>query len=493
MEELFQELLQQENVRERLIALRERLRAGEDPRRLKKLADAQGNPFGELLHHADPKVRKNAALLLGELGCQQQLTELFEAYQREETLFVRADYLKAMQQLDYSVCRPELKERLEEMTAGEIPAECQKHYREEIRQLEQMLITEGKRERHGFCGLDQPFDVVLTTNRLHRETTADEIREYPVMLTPLGVKVTGARPADLLSLRTFRELLFALNVKTVGPDPVECGKALAASDLMEVLERGLGRLERCAFRITVLGSLTLEQRSSFAKRCGFELEQRTARRLVNAPKNYEVELRLYPRRDGTYLPLVKCFGLMDERFSYRRETVAASMHPSQAALMAALAKPYLKEGAQVLDPFCGVGTMLLERDRAVAAGTMYGVDIFGEAVDKARANAKAADRKIYFVHKDFLEFTHEYLFDEIFTDMPPRGKRTKEEQEQLYAGFFGQAARLLEPGGILVMYSNEEGQIKKQLRLKGGFRLLKEYPIQEKGGYAMYIIGKRKA
>ena len=95
MEELFQELLQQENVRERLIALRERLRAGEDPRRLKKLADAQGNPFGELLHHADPKVRKNAALLLGELGCQQQLTELSDlSRQRGQMLGSLAHELK---------------------------------------------------------------------------------------------------------------------------------------------------------------------------------------------------------------------------------------------------------------------------------------------------------------------------------------------------------------------------------------------------------------
>lgn len=493
MEEIVQELLQQENVREKLIALRERLRAGEDARRLKQLMEEKGNPLGELLHHEDPKVRKNAALLLGELGCQEQLAELFLVYQQEETLFVRADYLKAMQQLDYGACLPQLQQRLEEMVADEVPPERQKHYREEIRQLEQMLLAEGKRERHGFCGMDKPFDVVLVTNRLHRETTVSEIPKYPVVLTPLGVKVTGAKPSDLLSARTFRELLFSLNVKAVGPDPVECGGALAASDLMEVLERGLGQLGTCTFRITVMGRLTLEQRSSFAKRCGFELEQRTARRLVNAPKDYEVELKLYPRRDGAYLPLVKFLGFPDGRFSYRRKTVASSMHPSQAALMAALAKPYLKEKGQILDPFCGVGTMLLERDQAVGAGTMYGVDIFGEAVAGARENAQAADRKIYVVHKDFMEFTHAYLFDEIFTDMPPRGKRTKEEQEQLYAGFFRQADRLLVPGGIIVMYSNEEGQIKKQLRLTGEFRLLKEYPMQEKGGYAMYIIGKRKA
>ena len=37
----------------------------------------------------------------------------------------------------------------------------------------------------------------------------------------------------------------------------------------------------------------------------------------------------------------------------------------------------LKENAQILDPFCGVGTMLIERDIRVPAREKYGIDIFG--------------------------------------------------------------------------------------------------------------------
>lgn len=43
------------------------------------------------------------------------------------------------------------------------------------------------------------------------------------------------------------------------------------------------------------------------------------------------------------------------------------MHPSLAALIMELAAPYLKENAQIIDPFCGVGTMLIERDIRVPA------------------------------------------------------------------------------------------------------------------------------
>ena len=40
-----------------------------------------------------------------------------------------------------------------------------------------------------------------------------------------------------------------------------------------------------------------------------------------------------------------------------------------------LAKPYLKEDAAVLDPFCGVGTMLIERNKVLPARSLYGIDI----------------------------------------------------------------------------------------------------------------------
>lgn len=492
IEDIFQEVLQDNHVRENLIALKEKLRRDGGKEALDTLVAQKGNPFVELICHEDAKVRRNAALILGELEYGQCMEQLAAAYQKEQTLFVRADYLKAMQKLEYSAYLPMLRQRYSQMTAEEIPMESRKHYREEIRQLQRMLMTGSEKQHRVFSGTDRCFDIVLTTNRRHREVTAGQIREYPVTLIPLGVRAADARPGKLFKIRTFREMLFALNVKAIGPDPLAGARTLAESDLLQVLERGLGKLERCYFRITVVGAMTLEQRSSFSKRCGFELEQQTGRRMMNAPEGYEAELRLYQRRDGTFLPLLKFSGLPDSRFAYRRKTVSTSMHPSNAALMAALARPYLKEHAQVLDPFCGVGTMLIERNLAVPAGTMYGVDLFGDAISGARENSKAAGHKIYFVQRDFMEFSHEYQFDEIFTDMPARGKRTREEQDKLYAGFFAKASELLAPGGIIIMYSNERGYIRKQLRLREEFRLFQEYSIQQKGDYSVFIIGKKK-
>ena len=133
--------------------------------------------------------------------------------------------------------------------------------------------------------------------------------------------------------------------------------------------------------------------------------------------------------------------------------------------------------------------MLVERDLLVPAGDMYGTDIFGEAITGARENAKAAGMNINYIHRDAFDFTHKYLFDEIVTDMPDRGKKTREEQDRFYGQFFEKAAELLKAGGVMVMYSDENGFVKKHLRLRSDFYLRKEYCIREKEGYYLFIIG----
>ena len=110
--------------------------------------------------------------------------------------------------------------------------------------------------------------------------------------------------------------------------------------------------------------------------------------------------------------------------------------------------------AQIMDPFCGVGTMLIERNKLVPAREMYGIDLFGEAIAKARENTQNAGGRIWYINRDFFDFTHDYKFDEIITDMPPRGKKTKEEQDAFYARFFANKGGLygLSKGQSLFRY-----------------------------------------
>lgn len=90
-----------EDVRKNLIELRKLLKT--EPGSAAWQRDRQRclSLMLKLLKHEDAKVRKNAALILGEMGCQDALDALFYAYECEEKLFVKSAYLTAMSQLDY--------------------------------------------------------------------------------------------------------------------------------------------------------------------------------------------------------------------------------------------------------------------------------------------------------------------------------------------------------------------------------------------------------
>lgn len=496
LKQLYGEILNKENLRENLAALRKRVKEGKELEAFRQLLLEKGPEeaeqlFEELFRQEDPKVRKHGALLAGELQEELLSGALYRAYEREGTLFARSAYLKAMLNLDMTFCLEPLKQHFGKLLKQEVPPENQKHYREEMTLLRELLSLYQNREHHEFTGYGERYDVILTTNRNYREITAKQVHESRVFFNSLGVKAPGAQLKELLKIRTFQDLLFGLDVVSLEAEPEQAALGLAGSDLWELLQKAHGGGREFRFRITLSGRMMPEKRGTFVKKCSFTLEQESGGRLRNAPSDYEIELLLLERAEGTLLPLVKLHTLKDPRFSYRKHSLPVSVKPSAAALFAWLAKPYLKEGAQVLDPFCGVGTMLLERDKLVKAGTMYGIDIFGEAIRKARENTERSGREIYYVNRDFFAFAHEYLFDEIFTNMPVRGKKTKEEQEIFYQKFFVQAECLLKPGGILILYSNEKGYIRKQIRLQGNFKLMQEYPMDQKDNFSLFIMKKR--
>ncbi|MGN0271550.1 MAG: methyltransferase, partial [Lachnospiraceae bacterium] len=132
--------------------------------------------------------------------------------------------------------------------------------------------------------------------------------------------------------------------------------------------------------------------------------------------------------------------------------------------------------------------MLIERKAAYPAKALYGVDTYGDAIQGARENTELAGENIHYVHRDFFDFTHRDRFDELIANMPAKGKKTKEEQDAFYQQFFEKAGTLLKKRGIMVLYTNETGFVKKQLRLHREFGLLKEYCIREKEGYCLFII-----
>lgn len=502
MESFYKELLEQINVRKNLSALRQWLKEGGSGELLSGKIKENEELFLGFLENEDPKTRKNAALLFGDLAYESAVDSLFAAYEKEETLFVRSSYLEALdsyqvERIAASSILPGLKGRLEELQQVALTEENRKHVEEELRSLRKLLIRCEGIEKHQFDMKQRENRILLVTNRIHREVVRKMVEEYGhTAIHPLGVLVETDNLYSLLQVRTYREMLFLdreQESQWVSKNPEEAAQMLAPWMLKLCRKYHVPGPRQEAdsfyFRVECKSHMTLEERSRFTKRLGARLEQISGGSLVNSTGDYEVELRLIENREGMFFPCIRFCAMPDHRFDYRKHAISASIHPSTAALIMELARPFMQEKAQLMDPFCGVGTMLIERDIAVPAGDKYATDIFGTAIEMGRENARLAGEKINFIHRDFFDFHHEYQFDEIITNMPLRGKKSKEEMDRLYERFFSKALEILKREALIVMYTNEVGFVKKQLRLHREFRLLQETAMQKKTGFYLLIIG----
>lgn len=495
LENCYEELKDNKNTRENLSRLRSEIK---DPAAKKKLLElvGDGGLLVAFLTNDEPKVRKNAALLLGDLEVQQAAAALLKAYQEETTLFVKSAYLTALSKLDVTEYRTFLKERLEELTGTEPATDEKKHVDAQIRELEQILTALEGISRHTFTELKEEHEILLTASRELREVTLGETAAVPssvrrkAALHPLGVLVRTRELLPFAGLRTYRELLFLIHTaQHVEKEPKAAAAAIWNSDMPGLLLECHKEHTPFYFRLELRGRMELDKKSHFAKRFAAELERLSGRTLLNSTRDYEVEIRLVETKEGYFVPFLRLLTVPVKRFSYRRNAISASIHPASAAMLAELAKPWLKEDAQILDPFCGVGTMLIERDIKVPAREKYGIDIFGDAIRMARENAAAAGEAINFINRDYFDFQHRYKFDEIITNFPVRGRKTKEETDAFYAAFFEKSKSILTPEGMIVLYSNEEGFVKKQLRLHPEYRLIREFCVREKEHFFLFVIG----
>ena len=61
---------------------------------------------------------------------------------------------------------------------------------------------------------------------------------------------------------------------------------------------------------------------------------------------------------------IKLYSFKDNRFDYREKVLPTSINPVTAAIIMKSISKWLKPNAKVIDPFCGTGTMLIERAKS---------------------------------------------------------------------------------------------------------------------------------
>lgn len=496
VQKIWNKILENKNVRQNLSKLRENIK--EDKNRLlcKKIVQENELVLEQLMESEDPKTRKNAALLIGDLQLSSMLLNLWRAYEKEETLFVKSSYLIAMGKMDVSAFLKPIKAREQQLANMEVEESDQKHVREELQELRKMILSREGIKKHKFIGWQKMSEVILLANRRHLDTLFAEIKQLPDIPTfdakvmNAGIRLKTPVLEPLMEVRTWQEMLFLIpGMKTCEKDPLKAAEVMTSSELLKFLEERHKGEFPFYFRVEMKMQEEREKQK-FVKKFVAALEEKTSGKLLNSTSDYEVELRLVENRDGKFNVMVKLYTLEDHRFDYRKEVVASSIRSVNAALLVQLAKEYMIEDARVLDPFCGVGTMLIERQKKIPADTSYGLDIFEEAIEKARKNTEEAGQLIHYVNRDCFTFTHEYLFDEIFTNMPfVQGRKTPLEIHEIYDKFFETARKLVRTGGVIIMYSHDKVYVEK-LSYKYGYEILKKEQINVKEDTWLYVLKK---
>jgi len=150
--------------------------------------------------------------------------------------------------------------------------------------------------------------------------------------------------------------------------------------------------------------------------------------------------------------------LSDDSMRHREYKTAhrpASLRASGAAALAWLSEP--REDDLVLDPFCGAGTILVERAHLGRYARLLGSDRDAAALAAARVNVGARYKPIQLENWDAGALPlGDASIDKIITNLP-WGLRygTHGENRKLYPLWFREFARVLKSGGMMVMLTSE--------------------------------------
>lgn len=441
----------------------------------KALNTPQRRPgFRSLLRSNAPKVRKNAARLLGELGNPEDAPALKAAIEGEETLFVIPSLILALGR-----CGGEgdilFVEELQDRWREEADAPDTAKHRAEIRSaLSTALANLRPAADIRFLSLP-PLSLQLVAPEncgalLEAECAQKEI---PFAKRQENVLTTSSLPYNHAFLaRCFQEALVPLGSAPLPPATNQAENLQAwAHILRDALSDRLTPLGKAYAPASIPYRLELrgvdhERRGQLARAIAAALDKDG--QLQNSPSHYVWELRISAEASRCSLA-AKLYLPPDERFAYREETLPASIQPSTAACLMAFARPRMKESARVIDPCCGSGTLLVERSLAASLAEGVGVDKWPQAVAAARKNIAAGQRlfgaetlPLEVLGGDLRSFRPEAPFHELYANLP-FGVRVGDgdEAEALYAKLIARLDDYLIPGGFALLYTTRRSSVER--------------------------------
>ncbi|MCR5808629.1 MAG: methyltransferase domain-containing protein [Clostridiales bacterium] len=430
-----------------------------------------------------PKLRRNCARLLGALRDPAFAEALTSALSREETRFVRPSLLLALGAVGGEKAA-EVLSRYEVVPPKDVTEN--KHFEEEKAALVMARRSLAPKTEHVFSGLKAKETVELRAPYKLTHQLAGELSDMGVASFDIrqdSLKVTTDDYPGLFFARCFTEALFPIGTSSVDPAAI-AGKAVPFMErLLLSCHEGEPPIR---FRVELSASLPEEvSRQELVKRIAEACESVA---LQNSPGDYEAELRIEGNMRSARL-YIKLFTFKDTRFSYRKESIPASMNPAVAAAVLRFAQDRLSVGARVIDPCCGSGTFLIERGKLSPCASLTGVDISHKAIDIARRNTELSGVPAKYTVNDILRFECHRPYDELIANLP-FGNRVGDHSscEKLYKGLLAKLPQLVKKGGIAILYTMEFTLLKRLIRETPRVTLLSQERTEAGGLTPMIFI-----
>ena len=427
------------------------------------------SPLYAALSDENPKTRKNAARLAGALECADDAEALAAALNSETILFVIPSQILALGALAPVACKA--LDALVLYSPPQPQSDGEKKLASDIEiALKTALSPFIKREKRTLSALSSLWNIDLRhPARLGAGLLYDLERMTPkpklISRDNNSVTIASDDYHSLFCSRCFYEALFLLS-----SIPELTGKA-AAGIAYEPLLRLMGSHSgEPPYRYRIELKIPGVNRGDVSRDIAASLD--AGGEFQNSVSGYELELRIERRASSAgFSVYAKLFTVPDTRFSYRKSDIPASINPVAAAAILAYARPRLASSpARVLDPCCGSGTLLIERERLSgtwAPSLLMGLDISARALSAARQNAEAARSKAQFRLTDCTDFevTGSERFDEVIANLP-FGNRVGDRNYNmsLYSGLVKRLPQWLKPSGTALLYTADRRALRDSLR-----------------------------